>query len=130
MVGRTSVIAAVLFVSSHASAGTYVVSPDGNDGHDGVSSPWLTIQHAISALPPGDHTIELSPGIYAEKGSLDLSKARVGNLTLKSKDPANPAVITSSDDKQVVYLVGDGGIESLSLSRPPRPIWRISTSRR
>jgi parallel beta-helix repeat protein len=116
MVGRIIAIAVLLFVSSRASAETYVVSPDGDDGHDGVSSPWLTIQHAINALPPGDHTIELSPGTYVEQGSLDLSKVRVGNLTLKSKDPANPAVITSSDDKQVVYLAGDGGIKSLSFS--------------
>ena len=116
MIVRTVSVAVVLLISSHASAGTYLVSPNGNDGNNGVSSPWLTIQHAIGALPPGDHTIELSPGTYSENGSLDFSKAPLGNLTLKSKDPTNPAVITSADDKHVVRLAGDTGIRSLTFS--------------
>ena len=114
MVCRNISMAVVLLVSSHAFAGTYLVSPNGNDDNNGVSSPWLTIQHAIDALPPGDHTIELSPGTYSENGSLDFSKAPLGNLTLKSKDPANPAVVTSADDKHVVHFAGDIGIKSLT----------------
>jgi hypothetical protein len=116
VIGRTVSVAVVLLISSHAFAGTYLVSPNGNDGNNGVSSPWLTIQHAIGALPPGDHTIELSPGTYSENGSLDFSKAPLGNLTLKSKDPANPAVVTSADDKHVVHIAGDIGIKSLTFS--------------
>ena len=114
MVGRNISLAVVLLISSHAFAGTYLVSPSGNDGNNGVSSPWLTIQHAIGALPPGDHTIELSPGTYSENGSLDFSKAPLGNLTLKSKDPANPAVVTSADDKHVVHVAGDIRLKSLT----------------
>ena len=74
------------------------------------------------------------PGPIRRTGSLDFSKAHLGNLTLKSKDAADPAVITSTDDKHVFRLAGETGIQSLtfngvSLVHQKRPIWPASTSR-
>ena len=77
MVGRTISVAVVLLVSSHAFAGTYLVSPNGNDDNNGVSSPWLTIQHAIGALPAGDHTIELSAGDLFGERAVWISRRRL-----------------------------------------------------
>ena len=115
MIVRTVSVAVVLLISSHAFAGTYLVSPNGNDGNNGVSSPWLTIQHAIDALPAGDqHNRVVSGDLFGERGVWISRKRLWANLTIKSKDPANPAVITSADDKHVISLAGDIDIKSLT----------------
>ncbi len=50
---------------SVASATTYYVSNQGNDGHAGsLQQPWATLQHAVDTIAPGD-TILVESGTYA-----------------------------------------------------------------
>ena len=45
---------------------TYYVSTSGSDSNDGLSAAkaWKTIAHAFQQVPEGDHTIQLSQGIF------------------------------------------------------------------
>jgi hypothetical protein len=48
-----------------ASAATFYVSNQGNDGHAGsLQQPWATLQHAVDTIAPGD-TILVEAGTYA-----------------------------------------------------------------
>ncbi|MCG3192042.1 MAG: hypothetical protein DIJKHBIC_01276 [Thermoanaerobaculia bacterium] len=50
-----------------ALAGTYHVSPDGNDSNSGtLASPWRTIEKAAASLRPGD-TVLIRAGTYRER---------------------------------------------------------------
>lgn len=55
-------------------AGThYYVSPDGNDNNSGTqSSPFKTINKAISVVGPGD-TVHVAPGVYEEYINITVS---------------------------------------------------------
>jgi len=62
-----SVAAAVVFLclGGTASAATYYVATTGNDLASGSSTaPWLTLQHAVETIAPGD-TILVRSGTYA-----------------------------------------------------------------
>ena len=107
MINKKAAMAISLLASPWASAGTYHVGPTGNDGNNGTSSPWLTIQHAVNSVPAGDQVILLSPGTYTEGIGLDLSKKSPGNLTIGSGDPVNPAILTSTGDQMVVGVTGN-----------------------
>ena len=51
----------------------YYVSPNGSDSNPGtVSSPWLTIQHAMNSATPGS-TVNIHAGTYHERLSLNVS---------------------------------------------------------
>ena len=57
--------ALALYLTGTASAATYYVAPNGNDTFDGSSfAPWLTLQHAVQTIAPGD-TILVRSGTYA-----------------------------------------------------------------
>jgi parallel beta-helix repeat protein len=57
-------LAAICFAGS-ASAATYYVATNGNDTFNGSSAnPWLTLQHAVETIAPGD-TILVRSGTYA-----------------------------------------------------------------
>jgi hypothetical protein len=50
---------------SFASAATFFVSTSGSDSHAGTQQqPWLTLQHAVDTISPGD-TIQVLAGTYA-----------------------------------------------------------------
>ena len=54
---------------------TYWVSNSGNDSHAGSqASPWLTLQHAVNSVSPGD-TININAGTYA---GFNVSSAHIG----------------------------------------------------
>ncbi len=51
-------------------AGTHFISPAGSDQNPGTEgAPWLTLQHAIDQLEPGD-VLVVEPGVYAERLSI------------------------------------------------------------
>ena len=107
--GSKTLLLASLLASSCAFASDYFVAPHGDDGADGRSSPWRTIQHAVDSVPEGERVIVLWPGTYVEGTCLDFSRRKSGNLTIQSKDPSNPAVITASGDRMVAKVSGGGG---------------------
>ncbi len=57
---------ALLLVSASPSAGDYFVAVGGDDaaGGSSPSAAWRTITHALTAVPPGMHTIHVAPGVY------------------------------------------------------------------
>jgi parallel beta-helix repeat protein len=62
---RLSAVLAVLGLAANAPAATYYVATNGNDTFNGSSfAPWLTLQHAVEAIAPGD-TILVRSGTYA-----------------------------------------------------------------
>jgi parallel beta-helix repeat protein len=57
--------AAMLCLGGTASAATYYVATNGNDSSNGSSTaPWLTLQHAVETIAPGD-VILVRSGTYA-----------------------------------------------------------------
>src|SRR5215471_612268 len=57
--------AACLCLSSSIRANTFFVATSGNDSNPGTSAkPWLTLQHGVDAIGPGD-TILVESGTYA-----------------------------------------------------------------
>ena len=78
-----------------AVAATYHVDPAGDDAAAGTAaSPWATIQHAASAMLPGD-TVIVHPGIYRETVFIAVSGTAESPITfqglagaiLESPDP-------------------------------------------
>ena len=53
-------------VSLQLSATTYYVAPAGNDRNNGITSPFLTIQHGVNVLRAGD-TLYVLTGVYRER---------------------------------------------------------------
>ena len=73
-----------------AAAATYYVSPDGNDGNDGLAptSAWVTLEHSGNALRAGD-TLVLMEGFYRPLLTL---RASPGD----DEKPENPIVIRAA----------------------------------
>lgn len=107
----TSGAASLALLSSSVQAGTFRVSPGGDDAGNGTDAPWRTLRHALGALPTGETTLELAPGTYHEERGLDFSRLAATNLTIRSVDPTNPSVITCSGSGSVFRVAGamDGG---------------------
>lgn len=69
---------------------SYFVSPTGSDSNAGTAaSPWLTLQHAVDSVKPGDH-IEVGSGTY--------QGCRIGN----SGTAAAPCVLEAAPGAHVV----------------------------
>ncbi len=73
-------------------AATYYVATNGNDDDNTGSeaSPWLTIQHAVEQLQPGD-TVLVKSGTYAG-ARLENSGTAAGYLTLKAAPGATVVI--------------------------------------
>ena len=62
---RALALLCLLLTTSTAFAATYVVAPKGDDAGPGSPArPWLTLQHAVDSIAPGD-TITVKAGSYA-----------------------------------------------------------------
>jgi len=125
-IGRNLVMGLPFIAMTWACGETYQVAPDGHDEADGLRAPWRTIQHAVRTVPNGDHIIELAPGTYTEKQSLDFSARKDGALTIQSREKATPAVITSSGDQAVIrFSKGSGGMvtfRDVMITHPTAPV--------
>ena len=77
------------------------VAPDGSDSADGITAPWRTLQHAVTAAPP-DSMVLAAPGTYAEGLSYNYDHSnRVAitrNIVLKSIEGAERTVILGIKD--------------------------------
>jgi parallel beta-helix repeat protein len=138
------VLAAALFVMlpTPLLAGTYYVSTTGSDANDGsFSAPWLTIQHAVDSVGPGD-TIYVRTGIYNELVNFNNSGSAAGGyITLQNYDGETPVIdgtaLSGSDpglikieDKHHIIV---SGLELRNLttsnkSTTPAGIWLLGTS--
>ena len=103
-----------------ASAAPFYVSNTGSNSNPGsLSQPWLTIQHAVNTISPGD-TIIVQPGTYAgcritRSGSagavFTLRAATPGTVLINTLSPANrhqSLIEVENFDATVRYWVIDG----------------------
>ncbi|MHC4530937.1 MAG: DUF1565 domain-containing protein [Planctomycetota bacterium] len=87
-------VAVALAVSpSSLSGNTYYVSTSGSDSNDGSeSSPWLTIQHAVDSVGPGE-TIYVRGGVYNELVNFTNSGSAAGGYIRLQNYEGETAVI-------------------------------------
>ncbi|MBN2358810.1 MAG: right-handed parallel beta-helix repeat-containing protein [Deltaproteobacteria bacterium] len=89
----------------------YYVSTSGDDTYDGLSptyqhglnGPWQTMEHAASAVPAGDNTINVEAGTYALSSRLVDSRSGNGVGSERTWKANGPVVITGNR----VLLSGD-----------------------
>jgi len=63
---------------------SYYVAQNGNDSNDGSeASPWLTIQHGVNRLTPGD-ILNIKVGTYYEKIDIDVSGTPANIITIRN----------------------------------------------
>jgi parallel beta-helix repeat protein len=68
----------VVMATPVAAQTTYYVATTGSDGNSGLSaSPWLTIQHAVTSVTPGD-IIMVAAGTYQEQVTITQSLNLIG----------------------------------------------------
>ncbi len=138
------VLVAAVFVmpATPLLAGTYYVSTTGSDANDGsLLSPWLTIQHAVDSVGPGD-TIYVRTGVYNELVEFNNSgSAAEGYITLQNYDGENPVIdgtgLSGSDPGLIKidykHHIKVSGFELRNLttsnkSTTPAGIWVLGTS--
>ncbi|MEK6301172.1 MAG: right-handed parallel beta-helix repeat-containing protein [Acidobacteriota bacterium] len=113
-------VAAGVVLAASAAANTYFVANSGLDTNAGSqAAPWLTIQHAVTTIVPGD-TIMVQPGTYAgcrigksgTAGAVCTLKASTpGTVLINSLSPANrhqSLIEVENFDATVRYWVIDG----------------------
>ena len=91
-----ALLAAILVISSGESvyaAGTYYVSPSGNDSNPGTfDAPWGTIQKACNVLSAGD-TAFIRGGVYNERVRVNVSgTAAAGYVTIRNFEGEIPVL--------------------------------------
>ncbi|WP_037370997.1 cadherin-like domain-containing protein [Salipiger mucosus] len=72
---------------------TYYVSTTGSNANDGSeSSPFATINHAVSSgLQPGD-TVLVKPGTYRESVYVNIDGSAAGDITIRSETPGAASI--------------------------------------
>ena len=69
--------------SAAAASANYYVAPNGNDSNPGtLTSPWLTIQHAMNNATPGS-IVNIRGGTYHERLSLNVSGTEGNYITFQ-----------------------------------------------
>lgn len=102
-------------IFSAYSQSTYYVSPLGDNNNDGsISSPWLTIQYAVSMLNSGDELF-IREGIY--NGKIDITQSGSFNAPIRISNYQNETVeIVGNDLENYEYLLQIIGQEYISIS--------------
>ncbi|MFO7946603.1 MAG: right-handed parallel beta-helix repeat-containing protein [Armatimonadota bacterium] len=86
----------LMMVATTACAGTYYLSPDGDDTTAGTEqAPWRSLERASEALAPGT-TIILMPGEYS------------GALTINTQASSEAPVIVRAAERRTARLTADG----------------------
>jgi hypothetical protein len=74
------------------------VTVEGNDANDGsASTPWKTIQHAASALNPGDILI-VEDGVYSETVAIARGGTSGAPIVIKARNKGGAKIAPSSTD--------------------------------
>src|SRR4029079_15346694 len=101
-----------LCLTGPASAATYSVATSGNDGSDGISSPFRTFQKAASALHGGD-TIVLSSGTYTAGAQVTHRNVTIRGAGTVIRDEWS----TSRIDGLTIYQSSGITLDNLTFSR-------------
>ena len=139
VISTLAVLAATAQVSN---AANYYVSTTGSDSNDGsLSSPWLTIQHAVSGVGAGD-TINVMGGVYNELVNFTNSgSAAAGYIALQNYPGQNPVIdgtglggsdpgLIKIDYKHHIKVIGFElrNLTTSNKSTTPAGIWILGTS--
>lgn len=102
-----------------ASAATYHLTPDGNDGGSGTQAhPWQSLERASKGLGPGD-TLIIHPGTYTGTLSISVKSPAGSPLTIRS-EPRRSAVLSPGDDAPAVQITESSNVRLEGLvMRPP-----------
>ncbi len=102
---------------STASAGTYYVSPAGDDGNSGASESeaFRVVQHAVNQMNSGDVLVVMD-GVYA--GELKLKSG----ITLKAKNPRK-AVFSGAEPVKARFERHSGNIYKGKISGSPKQLF-------
>lgn len=114
--------------SGSTTSATYYVSPGGSDDNDGsANSPWLTIQHGLDNLEPGD-TLSINAGIYNETLYLDRSGSENKKIYIKGKSFDTVILDGISVDRDLFFVENAEYIEisGMTFTRAPRAGLRLS----
>ena len=92
------VIIALLFINDNSQAGSFCISPDGNDNNTGsIDSPYATIKKAHDAAQPGD-TLYLRGGTYYPfQQTVFSKKGESGNYFVICSFPGEVPVIDGAN---------------------------------
>jgi len=90
----------------------FYVSTTGNDSNPGsISSPWRTIQHAASTVPPGA-TVYVRGGVYSESVNITVSGSAAAGPVVFQSYPGETAVVdgtgltpSTSDTQGLINIV-------------------------
>ncbi len=94
-----------------AATRTFHLDPAGDDGNDGISKPWKTLEHASKhPFQPGDHLVLKTGATF--HGSLNFGDS-AGTPTAPIVVDGSSAIIVSSKASAVV--IGRGGFEIRNL---------------
>jgi hypothetical protein len=89
-----------------ATVNTFYVSPLGNDGNNGsITAPFLTIQHGLNLLIPGD-TLLVRAGTYFEKLNWTTS-GTAGNLIVLKNYPGEKPIIDGSGNAAQAMILAE-----------------------
>jgi hypothetical protein len=126
IVGQLAVVAP----PSTLAAGTFYVSPSGNDstGAGSQASPWRTIQKAADTVGPGS-TVLIQPGTYREAVEITIEATSTNPVIFKG-DGAGVVIDADSVDRDAVYIEGSAYVtwENIRIQDAPRAGMRISVS--
>jgi hypothetical protein len=107
---------------------TYYVSPEGSDSNDGsINSPWLTIQHGLDNLEPGN-TLNISAGVYNEALYLDHSGSETQKIRIIGQSFDTVILDGINVDRDLFFVENAEYIEisGLTFTRAPRAGLRLS----
>lgn len=95
-----------LLSTATAHAGTYYVSPAGNNatGTGSAAAPWATLTHAAGAIPDNGSEIVLRDGSYP--GTQVVSRAFMVPMTIRAETAYRARLVSSVTQHRVLYVAG------------------------
>jgi len=82
----------------------YYVAKTGSNANSGSeASPWLTIQHGVNQLSPGD-ILNIKAGTYFEKIDIDVSGTASAKITIKN-DQSDDVIISGANSMNNLSII-------------------------